>query len=60
MNGDYTMEMWKDFTDFEIATLAGSYGLQDLIEFNGDLTLANRDQLESLIAEFEIDMAFGE
>lgn len=54
------MEMWKDFSDFEIATLAGSYGLEDLIVFNGDLTLANRAQLETLIAEFELDMAFGE
>jgi hypothetical protein len=54
------MEMWKDFSDFELATLAGQYGLEDSLVFAGDLSLANRTEVEKLIADFELEMAFGE
>lgn len=53
-------KMWKDFTDFELAELAGQYGLEDSLVFAGDLSLANRDEIENLLTEVELDMAFGE
>jgi hypothetical protein len=52
--------MWNDFNDFELAELAGQYGLEDSIVFAGDLSLANRSELESLLTAAEHDMAFGE
>jgi hypothetical protein len=53
-------KMWKDFTDFELAELAGQYGLEDSLVFAGDLSLANRNEIEALLTEVELDMAFGE
>ena len=50
--------MWDDFSDFELATLAGSYGLQDYLVFNDKLQLANREELETLLTEAEHDFAF--
>lgn len=52
--------MWKDFSDFELATLAGQYGLEDSLVFDCDLGLANREEIENLLTEVELDMAFGE
>ena len=52
--------MWNDFSDFELAELAGQYGLEESIVFTGDLTLANREELESLLTVAEHNMAFGE
>lgn len=52
--------MWSDFSDFELAELAGRYGLEDLLIFSGDLSLANRDEVESLLTLAEHNMAFGE
>ena len=52
--------MWSDFTDFELAELAGTYGLQEDLEFCGDLSLANRPQIEKLLTATEHDMAFQE
>ena len=50
--------MWNDFTDFELADLAGKYGLQDSLVFNERLQLANRQEIESLLTEVEYSMAF--
>lgn len=51
--------MWDEFNDFELATLAGQYGLEDSIIFSGDLTLANRSELEEMLTVAEHDMAFS-
>ena len=50
--------MWDDFSDFELATLAGQYGLEDSLVFNDKLELANRAEIESLLIEAEHDFAF--
>jgi hypothetical protein len=50
--------MWNDFSDFELATLAGSYGLQDYIVFTESLQLANREEVETMIEEYEYSLAF--
>ena len=50
--------MWDDFSDFELATLAGSYGLQDYIVFNERLQLSNREEVECMITEYEYNLAF--
>lgn len=50
--------MWNDFSDYELATLAGSYGLQDYIVFNENLQLANREELECVLTEYEYNLAF--
>lgn len=50
--------MWNDFSDFELATLAGQYGLEDSIVFTDKLQLANREEIESLLTEAEHDFAF--
>lgn len=55
--------MWDDFTDFELAELAYQYGLQSEVEecnWNSDLTLKNRKELEQLLTTAEFEMAFGE
>lgn len=51
--------MWKDFSDFELAELAGRYGLEDMLEFNSDFSLANRQEVENLLTLEEYDIAFG-
>lgn len=50
--------MWNDFSDFELATLAGSYGLQDYLVFNDKLQLANREEVETVLEEYEYSVAF--
>lgn len=51
--------MWNDFTDFELAEIAASYGFQDLLEFNQDLALQNRNEIESVLTKYEFDNAFS-
>ena len=52
--------MWNDFSDYELAELAGRYGLEDLLVFAGDLSLANREEVEKFLSEHEMAEAFGE
>lgn len=52
--------MWKDFSDFELAHLAGQCGLEDSLVFDYELGLANREEIEELLTVVELDMAFGE
>jgi hypothetical protein len=52
--------MWDDFSDFELAQLAGEYGLEDNLVFNGSLQLSNREEVESLLTEYEMGKAFIE
>lgn len=50
--------MWNDFTDFELADLAGQYGLEDSLVFTDRLELANRSEIETLVTEAEYSLAF--
>lgn len=50
--------MWEDFSDYELATLAGQYGLEESLVFAGDLSLANREEIEALLTAAEYDLAF--
>jgi hypothetical protein len=52
--------MWNDFNDYELAELAVRYGLEDLLVFAGDLSLANREEVEKFLTEYEMAEAFGE
>jgi hypothetical protein len=54
------LNMWKDFTDFELAELAGTYGIEDELVFAGDLSLANRAEIESRLTAIEYDMFLQE
>jgi len=50
--------MWNDYSDFEIAQLAGDYGIEDEIVFNDRLELVNRDVIEDHLTQIEYDIAF--
>ena len=52
--------MWNEFSDYELAELAGRYGFEDLLVFAGDLSLANRDEVEKFLTEYELAEAFGD
>jgi hypothetical protein len=54
------LNMWEDFSDFDLAELAGKYGIEDELVFAGDLSLANRSEIESRLTAIEYDMAFQE
>jgi len=51
--------MWKDFSDFELASLCGNYHLNDLPDFADDFSLKNRPEVEQGLTEYEMDLAFG-
>ena len=58
-----TMEnQWTGFDDFELARLCHGYGIEEECVFESILPvkLANRAEIEALLAEFEFEMAFGE
>lgn len=50
--------MWDDFSDYELAELAGAYGLEDSLVFANDLSLANRPEVEKLLTAAEYEIAF--
>jgi hypothetical protein len=50
--------MWNEFNDFELAEIAGRYGLEDYLVFCGDLSLANRVEIEDMLTLYEFDEAF--
>ena len=54
--------MWKDFSDFEIAELAFQYGLGDNLElrFNERFMLINRQEIEEMLTAAEMSVAFAE
>ena len=54
------LNMWTDFSDFELAELAGTYGIEDELVFAGDLSLANRSEIESRLTAIEYAMAFDQ
>lgn len=53
---------WSGFDDFELACLCADYGYEDALEIVEILPvkLANRAQIEALLTEHELEMAFGE
>jgi hypothetical protein len=53
---------WSDFDDFELACLCADYGYEDALEIVEILPvkLANRAQIEALLTEHELELAFGE
>lgn len=55
-------DMWKDFSDFEIAELAFQYGLGDNLElrFNERFVLMNREEIEKMLTAAEMSAVFGE
>lgn len=53
-------DMWADFTDHELAELCYSYGMEEELVFADNLTLANRDFIETLLTDFEMDLASAE
>jgi hypothetical protein len=53
--------MWNDFTDFELADLAGRYGIEDSLVFEHDsmgFWLVNRKAIEISLTRIEYDIAF--
>ena len=50
-------DMWADFNDYELAKLCYTYGIEEELVFADDLTLANRDEVEKLLTNFELDIA---
>lgn len=52
--------MWEEFSDLELAQIAGNYEMQDLLEFSSDFTLTNRAAVEKILTEYEFVEAFGE
>jgi hypothetical protein len=53
--------MWKDFNDFELATLAFDYGFKDEVEFdllNDGFRLVDRGSLEQILTNYEMAQAF--
>lgn len=53
-------DMWSDFNDYELAKLCYTYGMESELVFADDLTLANRDFIEVLLTDFEMDLASAE
>jgi hypothetical protein len=58
MNFEKGNAMWTDFNDFALAELAFAYGLHDYVKFGGNLRLQNREEVETMIEEYEYNMAF--
>lgn len=50
--------MWNDYSDFELAQLAGDYGIADELEFNDKLELVNRVVIEDHLTQIEYEIAF--
>ena len=55
-----TKDMWADFNDYELAKLCHTYGMEHELVWSNDLTLANRDFIETLLTDFEFDLAEAE
>ena len=53
---------WSGFDDFELACLCADYGYEDALDIAAILPvkLANRAEIESLLTQHELEMAFGE
>jgi hypothetical protein len=56
------IDMWNEFSDFELAELAFNYGLGDNLSltFSDRLQLVNRAEIEQLLTEVEHEIAYGD
>jgi hypothetical protein len=52
--------MWADFNDYELAKLCYTYGMEEELKWGDDLTLLNREFIETLLTDFEMDLAESE
>lgn len=55
-------DMWAGFDDFELACLCADCGYGDALDIVEilPLKLANRDEIETLLTQHELELAFGE
>lgn len=53
---------WAGFDDFELACLCADYGYEDVLDIASilPLKLANRVEVENLLTQHELELAFGE
>jgi hypothetical protein len=53
---------WSGFDDFELACLCADYGYEDALDIASILPvkLSNRAEIEELLTQHELEMAFGE
>ena len=51
--------MWNDFTDVELYNLCLGYGIEAECVMLGN-RLINRQEVESVLTQFERELAFGE
>ena len=52
-----TRDMWSDFNDYQLAKLCYTYGIEEELVWADDLTLANRGFIETILTDFELDLA---
>jgi hypothetical protein len=52
-----TRDMWVDFNDYQLAKLCYTYGMEEELVWADDLTLANRGFIETILTDFELDLA---
>lgn len=57
---NFDTDMWVDFSDYELATLAHAYGMGDDLVWTEHLALDNRGFIETLLTYFELDLAAAE
>ena len=55
-------KQWSDFDDFELACLCADYGYEDALDIAEILPvkLANRAEIERVVTQHELELAFGE
>jgi hypothetical protein len=60
--GDIMENQWSGFDDYELACLCADYGYEDALDIASILpiTLANRAEIEALLTQHELELAFGE
>ena len=56
----FAKTMWAEFNDYELAKLCYNYGMEEELEWSDHLVLANRDFIETLLTDFEMDLAASE
>lgn len=56
----FTRDMWADFNDYQLAQLCYNYGMEKELEWSDHLVLANREMIEILLTDFEMQLAASE
>lgn len=57
---NFTRDMWADFNDYQLAQLCYNYGMEKELVWSDHLVLANRDFIETLLTDFEMDLVASE